>query len=251
MEGTLISQPFVDTPRTPHRQQRETGQANVPSTEIVTQGYSASTVPPDRHIPATSQTNTAPLVTSSVQRPLEPEATLSLTKPIPQAHSKHDIAISASPVDAVPPSLSPAHVMTSSQEARPAAKQEQAIALEPHKESLASTISYKDDGTRQRPTNASAHREDEDALKPVPKEAVRPRPVPLLPRLEEKADSSQARAAEKQHKATLHIGSIDVYIVPPPAPVPPAAADIKSTPRPRPTGSLSRELISPIGLRQG
>src|SRR5438128_346210 len=69
-----ISQPVVDTPRTPHIQHREIGLANVPSTEIavpstevVTKGYSASTVPPGRDISAASQTNATPPVTSSVQ----------------------------------------------------------------------------------------------------------------------------------------------------------------------------------------
>jgi len=187
-----------------------------------------------------------------MQRPLETEATLSLTTPISQTHSKRRQALGASPVDTLFPfpssSLTPAHVMPLSQEAGPTAQQEPATARKPHKASLAGPHSPKEDVIRQRPTEEIG---EEPALAPTA--TLRPQPVPLQPRLEEKAGRFQAHAAEKQQKATLSIGSIDVYIVPPtPAvPAPPKAAEVKSAPNVRSTGALSRVLLSSIGLRQG
>jgi len=54
---------------------------------------------------------------------------------------------------------------------------------------------------------------------------------------------------EQQH-ATIHIGTIDIHIVPPspPAPLPPVRG---ATAQPRSTSALSREMTSFIGLRQG
>ena len=76
--------------------------------------------------------------------------------------------------------------------------------------------------------------------------------------------STSARAPEPQHRpaigphkqeaeqhATIHIGTIDIHIVPstpPPAPLPPARS---TTARSHSTPALSREMTSFIGLRQG
>lgn len=55
--------------------------------------------------------------------------------------------------------------------------------------------------------------------------------------------------SEQQH-ATIHIGTIDIQIVPP-APAVSLPPRQSMTTRPRPTSALSREMTSFIGLRQG
>ncbi len=57
-----------------------------------------------------------------------------------------------------------------------------------------------------------------------------------------------AASLQKQERTTIHIGTIDVHVVPPATPLPTARS---TTARARSASALSREFTSVIGLRQG
>ncbi len=71
-------------------------------------------------------------------------------------------------------------------------------------------------------------------------------PEPLL----QTPSVSPRKQEAQQQRAAIHIGTIEVHIVPPalPVPLPPVQ---RATARPRSTSALSREMTSVIGLRQG
>ncbi len=82
---------------------------------------------------------------------------------------------------------------------------------------------------------------------------TRPARVTLVPQAQEKPMASPAKR-DAQQRSSVHIGTIDIHIVPPPAPpIPtvPSPTARSTTARPPARPALSRELTSFVGLRQG
>jgi len=76
--------------------------------------------------------------------------------------------------------------------------------------------------------------------------------ITLVPRPPERpAASSQQTKPEAQQQTSIHIGTIEVQIVPASVPPMPLPAPRPTPARQRSTSALSRELTSFIGLRQG
>jgi hypothetical protein len=103
--------------------------------------------------------------------------------------------------------------------------------------------------TRSKRSGDVTHQE----LEEITKTPIRPAQITLVPQAQERSATSPAQQARQQtpQGTTIHIGTIEVQIVPPSAPPMPLPASRPAPTRTRSTSALSRELTSFIGLRQG
>jgi hypothetical protein len=103
--------------------------------------------------------------------------------------------------------------------------------------------------TRRERTADAAHPESDVNTKAP----LRPALVTLVPQAQDRPMASPAKR-DTQQGSSVHIGTIDIHIMPPPAPpvspVPSPTAH-GTTARPADRPALSRELTSFVGLRQG
>jgi hypothetical protein len=86
---------------------------------------------------------------------------------------------------------------------------------------------------------AAQHAEKVRAFEQAPPPATRSTPASILP----------PAAAARTEAPSIEIGAIEVQIVPPPAPAPPARPAARRAPAPH--TSLSRDFTATFGLRQG